>query len=341
MILKNGDCVAAVSLSWGGAGDPDICWRYDAGVDYIKANLGLTVIPMTHTLNGSEYLYNNPQARAQDLMDAYNDPQIKAIIACIGGDDSIRMLPYIDYDVIRNNPKPFIGYSDSTITHLISYKAGVQSFYGPSILAEFAENGGMFSYSQKAFSRALMSDAMIGNVAPSEGWTSERVEWLETNKNIIKVLNPHEGYDCVQGQGKTTGHLLGGCVEVLNTAKGTDIFPSLRDFNESILFLETSELMSPPWYLEDFLRSLGIMGVLHQLAGLLFGKPYDNVHYQAYRDTIQKVLAEFNCETLPVIMNVNFGHTEPMICIPYGAFATLDLDDGSIVIDNRMSIFSQ
>lgn len=95
---------------------------------------------MENTLKGSEYLYNHPEKRAHDFMDAFVNPSVKAIFSCIGGDESVRMLPYIDFDIIRNNPKILIGYSDTTISHLMCLKAGVSSFYGPSLLAELAEN---------------------------------------------------------------------------------------------------------------------------------------------------------------------------------------------------------
>ena len=103
--LQAGDVVATVSPSWGGAGDSDIRWRYEQGVKRLEEVFGLTVVPMPNSLKGSEFIYNNPQARAEDLMTAFQDTRVKAIIANIGGEDSIRLLPYIDFNVIRENPK--------------------------------------------------------------------------------------------------------------------------------------------------------------------------------------------------------------------------------------------
>lgn len=107
--LQPGDIVATVSPSWGGAGDAEIRWRYEQGVKRLEEVFSLTVIPMPNSLNGSEYLYNNPEARAEDIMTAFKDTRVKAIIANIGGEDSIRLLPYIDFNVIRENPKIFYG----------------------------------------------------------------------------------------------------------------------------------------------------------------------------------------------------------------------------------------
>ena len=98
--LRPGDTVAAVSLSWGGAGDAELLWRYELGKQRIRELLGLTVVEMPHTLAGSEFLYRHPEARARDLMQAFSDSRIKGIFSCIGGDDSIRLLPFIDFDVI-------------------------------------------------------------------------------------------------------------------------------------------------------------------------------------------------------------------------------------------------
>ena len=96
-------------------------------------------------LRDPNWISRNPQARADDLMQAFADPSIKAIISMIGGDDSLRILPYIDLDVIRSNPKIFMGYSDTNVTHFACWKAGLSSFYGPSFMAGFAENGGLCS----------------------------------------------------------------------------------------------------------------------------------------------------------------------------------------------------
>jgi muramoyltetrapeptide carboxypeptidase LdcA involved in peptidoglycan recycling len=120
--LISGDTIAAISLSWGGAAlFPD---HYQIGKNRLKEIFGLNVIETKHALCEPEWLYNNPQARVADLMEAFSNPDIKGIFSIIDGDDSIRLLPYIDYDVIRNNPKIFLGFSDTTVTHFICLKAG-------------------------------------------------------------------------------------------------------------------------------------------------------------------------------------------------------------------------
>lgn len=111
--LQPGDKVATVSLSWGGPGTHPQC--YEAGKRQLQDEFDLTVVEMPHSLHDAGWLHRHPQARADDLMQAFADPSIKAIISTIGGDDSIRILHYLDLDVIRSNPKILLGYSDTTV----------------------------------------------------------------------------------------------------------------------------------------------------------------------------------------------------------------------------------
>ena len=175
--LKAGDAVATISLSQGLAGDAELLWRYNLGKRRLEEQFGLRVVEMAHTLKGSKYLYGHPEARAKDLMDAFSDPDIKAVFSCIGGEESVRMLPYVDFDVIRRNPKIFMGYSDTTITHLMCLKAGLSSFYGPSVLAELAENIKIYDYTALWLRKALFEAEPLGPVAPAVEWTGERLEW--------------------------------------------------------------------------------------------------------------------------------------------------------------------
>ncbi len=324
--LKIGDTVATVSLSWGGAGDEKLLYRYKTGKKRLE-EMGLNVVEMDSTLKGSEYVYNHPEKRAKDLMNAFKDPEIKAIISCIGGDDSIRLLPYIDYEVIRNNPKIFIGYSDTTITHLIMYKAGVRSYYGPSILGEFGENIEIFPYTLEYISQIFFEGDSLGFIKPAEFWSGERIEWLYENRNFTKLMQKNTGYEVLQGEGIVEGHLLGGCVDVLEMAKGTEIWPDINEFDGAILFLETSEETMSPDNLLYSLRNYGAQKILQRLNGILFGKPYQNKYYEEYKDVIRKVLKEYKLETLPVMYNLSFGHNQPMHIIPYGAVARLDLNN--------------
>lgn len=322
--LKRGDKVALVSLSWGGAGDRDIRWRYEQGKERLQNIFGLEVVEMEHTLAGTEYIYNHPEKRAEDLMNAFKDDSIKGIIACIGGIESIRMLPYIDFDIINKNPKVFMGYSDTTTTHLFCYKAGISSIYGPTLLVDFAENVSMNEYTAEHIEKALLETEVIGEIKSSLEWTSEFLPWEEKNKFIQRKYKPNKGYELLQGSGTVQGHLIGGCFEVLDMLRGTEVFPKPEDFEDSILFLETSEDKPPAWFIECGLRNYGVCGILKRIKGIIWGKPQDEEHYEEYKDAIRKVMKEFHREDLPILYNMNFGHTEPKICIPYGALAEID-----------------
>ncbi|MCI5498424.1 MAG: LD-carboxypeptidase [Clostridiales bacterium] len=120
-------------------GDDTLIHKYSIAKNRLENEFGFVVTCMPHALKGIELIAKNPQLRAQDLMDAFQDPSVCAIFCSIGGDDTIRTLPYINLDIIRNHPKIFMGYSDTTIHHFMLHKAGLVSFYGPSILCEFGE----------------------------------------------------------------------------------------------------------------------------------------------------------------------------------------------------------
>ncbi|MFJ7828269.1 S66 peptidase family protein [Psychrobacillus sp. NPDC096623] len=331
-MLRAGDKVATISLSWGGAGEPDLRWRYEQGIDRLRKVFGLEVIAMPNSLKGGKYLYENPAARAEDLMNAFKDPSIKAIFSNIGGSESIRLLPYIDFDVIRDNPKIFIGYSDSTVTHLFCHKAGISSFYGPAILMDFAENVEMHEYTVEALKKALFTNDAISEVKPAPEWTSERLEWIIENKDKKRKMNPNKGYELLQGSGVVRGRLIGGCIEVLEFAKGTSLWPAEEYWKDSILFFETSEELPAPGQLEYWLRNYGTQGILQQTQGIIFGKPQNEKYYEEYKESIRIIMKELFLENLPVLYNLNFGHTEPKFVLPYGAMAEINCEKVSFSI---------
>ncbi|PID04106.1 LD-carboxypeptidase [Sporosarcina sp. P2] len=322
--LQRGDRIATVSPSWGDAGEPEIRWRYEQGVKRLEDLFELTIVPMPNSLKGADFLYENPKARAEDLMAAFSDPNIKGIIANIGGEDSIRLLPYIDFDVIRENPKVFMGYSDVTVSHLFCHKAGISSFYGPAILTDFAENVEMDSYTVEMVNRILFSNEIIGEIQPAERWTSERLEWIESNKSKRRTMNQNTGYELLQGSGIVQGRLIGGCIEVLEFAKGTAIWPEDKYWNDSIVFFETSEEKPDPSLIRYWLRNYAAQGILHHVNGIIFAKPQDEKYFDEYKEEILTVMKEYDLEHLPILYNLNFGHTEPKCILPYGALAKID-----------------
>lgn len=164
--LNEWDKVISLSLSrWGPGSFPH---KYEAWKKQLEEVFHVNVIEWELTLKDREYVYNHPELRAKDLMDALKDPSIKAIISSIGGEESIRLLPYIDFDVIKNNPKIFMGYSDSTITHFMFRKAWVVSFYWPAIMAGFWENWWMFPYMIDSVKKTIFSNETIWELKPNK-----------------------------------------------------------------------------------------------------------------------------------------------------------------------------
>ncbi|WP_440880254.1 S66 family peptidase [Tenacibaculum sp. C7A-26P2] len=325
--LKRGDKVATISLSWGGAGD--IPKRYAEGKKQLENIFGLKVVETTNALKPSEWIYENPQARALDLMEALEDKSIKAIISNIGGEDSIRTLPFIDLELIRSNPKIFLGFSDSTVTHFCFYKAGVTSFYGTSTLVGFAENGGMHQYQVSDIKRTLFSSKKIYEIKPNlNGWTSERLEWKDDKNQFIKrKLEKSKGWRFLQGTGKVKGVLLGGCLEVMEFMKDTDFWVKPADWKEKIMFIETSEAKMTPVNFKWIMRNYAASGILKNIKGLIMARPYDDLYWKDYDAILLQVIHdEEGLIDLPIITGMDFGHTCPTFTIPIGVKAEIDSD---------------
>ena len=330
MKLRSGDKVAALSASWGGPAT--FPHRYEAGKRQLQDAFGVTVVETPHALRPAEWLERNPRARADDLMEAFRDPSIKAVISTIGGDDSIRLLPYLDLGIIRSNPKIYMGYSDTTVTHLACFAAGLVSFYGPAIMAGFGENGGLFPYMADSVRTTLFCSSPIGVIEPNtEGWTVEFLDWAEPeNQSQGRKLTTSEGWNYLQGEGVRRGHLIGGCLEVLDWLRGTHVWPSLEAWQDAILFVETSEEAPSPTRVLRILRALAGMGVIGGLSGILVGRPGGEVppeHFGAYDEVIlQVVVEEEGLADLPIVTGMDFGHTDPMFVFPYGVQAEIDCE---------------
>ena len=326
-MLKRGDKIAMVSLSWGGIGDKDLTHKYHIAQKRLTDDFGLEIVAMPNALKGSQFIDEHPEARAQDLMDAFKDESIKGIFCAIGGGDTIRLLPYIDYDIIRNNPKIFMGYSDTTVNHFMMHKAGLVSFYGPSVMVEFGEYVKMFDYTKDAILNILFHDRKKFEIKPSGFWSKDFVLWAEENVNMGKTLIPEEhGYEVLQGNGFVEGCLLGGCIDVFPMCVGTEIWPSLEEWRDKILLLETSEDKPSPNLITLYMRNLGAQGILKVIKAIVVGKPQEEVHYEAYKDAYKKALKDYHCEDLPVLYNVNIGHAFPTGLLPLGTNVGIDFD---------------
>jgi muramoyltetrapeptide carboxypeptidase LdcA involved in peptidoglycan recycling len=323
--LAPGDRLAAISLSWGGPGA--VPHRYDAGVRQLSEGFGVEVVPTTHALRDPAWLEANPRARADDLMSAFADDRIAGIVSTIGGDDSIRILPFLDLDTMRENPKVFLGFSDATITHMACLRAGLVSFYGPAIMAGFAENTGMPAYMVDGV-RAMLFEPEEPRLWPEHGggWTVEHLDWFDpSNQSRARALRDTTGWRW-HGDERAEGPLVAGCVEVLDWLRGTPWWPDLEG---AVLAIETSEEAPPPEMVARFLRSLAASGELEPLGAILLGRPggadLDPEHHLRYDEAVLGVVRrEHGLPSMPVVTGMDFGHTDPMWTLPIGVPVRVD-----------------
>ena len=325
--LSIGDTIASVSISHGWAGDDEIVWKYKLGKKRLEDVFGLHVQPAPNSMRGSNYLSKNPKARAEDIMWAFENKSINAIIANIGGNDSVSVLPFISSEVIKNNPKILIGYSDIMNIHLLCYKSGLSTFYGHNLLSTIAETHRLHSYSEKWFRKALFETAAIGDIEPSRDWTYKEEDYFD--KDCILDYYPNSGYELVQGEGIVQGNLIGGHT-------GVSEFQNMLsddDFQDAILFLEDIPEFIDPDGMSRFLRSLGENGFLQRLNGIIIGKLKNSGNFSEHKRVIKGILEnEYEIAALPVLYGLNFGHTSPMFIIPYGARAEINCESKSFSI---------
>lgn len=323
--LRPGDTVAVVSLSAGLAAT--FPHRYAAGKRQLAETFGLRVIDAPHATRDSAWLSANPQARAQDLHWALENPDVHGIISAVGGDDSIRIVPHLDLDLIAAHPKVFTGYSDTTISHLAFGKAGVGSFYGMAVLTTAAETGGISAFSADSFRATVMSTAPIGDLAAAPEWTEEFLEWNDPELwDRRRRFVPNYGWLWIQGSEPVSGPLIGGCLDVLTMAVGTEIWPALSDFDSAVLHLEISEEKPPISQVVYWLRNFAALGILERLSALLFSRPQDYALRDtlALYDAIRAELALAGRADLPFVANLDFGHTAPMGVLPLGRRMLVD-----------------
>lgn len=345
--LAKGDKVAIVSMSSGILGEDFAKHELDLGLKRIK-EFGLVPVVMPNALKGIEYLKNHPEARAQDLKDAFYDTSIKGIICAIGGDDTYRTLPYLldDNDftnAVKNNPKLFTGFSDTTINHLMFYKLGMETFYGPNFICDLAElDKEMLPYTKKSFLKYFENNNE-DRIKSSNVWYEERTDFSINAVGTGRIKHAEQrGYEALQGKGKFDGRLLGGCLEsfydILTSTRYDDekavcekyrLFPSLDEWKNKILFIETCEEKPKPEVFEKELLALKNKDIFDVINGIIVGKPQDEKYYEEYKEIYHKIIEN---KDLPIMYNVNFGHAQPRCVIPYGIDTEVDLDKKIITL---------
>lgn len=322
--LRKGDKVAIVSPSWGG---PSIFTNiYELGLNEI-VKLGLEVMEFPSSTKTDDFLNKNPKFRAQDINEAFLNREIKAIFVSIGGDDSLRILPYIDREAILNNPKIIIGYSDTTTLLTYFNQLGLVTFHGPSIMAGFAQCSFVDPDFEEHIQHILFKCEDAYEFLPYNHYHEGYLNWSDESNIGVNEPIVNDGWTWLQGDTIVQGRLFGGCVSVLEMMKSTSYWPDSNFWNNKILFLETSEMKPSPEQIKMILRNYGMQDVYSNISALLIGRPRSySLDEKDRLNTycLQVVKEEFGSVELPIISNMDFGHTDPQWILPLGITGEID-----------------
>ncbi len=338
--------VGIVSLSSGIIGEEFVQFEVEIGLRRLR-EYGLKVKFMPNALRGIDYIREHPEKRAEDLLQAFRDPEIDMILCANGGDDTFRLLPYLfDHDELREavSQKVFLGFSDTTINHFMLHKVGLNTFYGQSFLADVCELGPeMLPYSRRYFEE-LISTGGIREIVPSEIWYGERESFTPDQVGKELTSHPDHGFELLQGPSVFSGKILGGCIDSMydffNGELYADmpllcekyrLFPALEDWRDRILLLESSEEKMPPEKYRMALEYLKKKGVFDVVSGVLVGKPMDETYAEEYKRHLIDVIGN---PQLPVVCNINIGHATPRCIIPFGVEAVVDAEKQIIRFTN-------
>ena len=332
--------IAVVSLSSGIAGEDFVRFEVDIGLRRLK-EYGLNIRFMPHALKGLDYVKAHPEKRAEDLLEALRDPETDMILCAIGGDDTYRLLPYLfDHDELAEAAadKIFLGFSDTTVNHLMLHKVGMTTFYGQAFLPDLCELGPeMHPYTRKYFEE-LIATGSIREITPSDVWYPEQVG---------KTLSPrpNQGFELLQGPARFSGKILGGCIDTLydmfcgdryadmpEMCRKYHLFPDAKDWEGRILLLESSEEKPSPEKYREALEYLKGTGVFDAVSGVLAGKPMDEAYAEEYKELLLEVIDR---PDLPILFNLNIGHAMPRCIMPFGIEAHVDADRQLIRFDEK------
>jgi muramoyltetrapeptide carboxypeptidase LdcA involved in peptidoglycan recycling len=328
--VRAGDRIAVVSPSWAApAVFPAV---HERAMQRLRDEFGLEPVeyPTTRLLGAS------PKDRAADLMAAFGDPDIRAVLATIGGDDQITVLPLLDPDVVTADPKPFVGYSDNTNLLNWLWNLGVVSYHGGSTMVHLGRGGGLHPVSAGSLRAALMTRADL-ELHPVDVFSEDEQDWGDPGAvGREAVTRPSPGWTWHQADRVVSGPTWGGNLEVLhwNLAVGRWIRP-VEDYAGCVLLLETSEEMPSAVEVFRMLRNAGERGLLEQFPAVVVGTAKASsrerrrtddertTYRDEQRDAVLRALGRYN-PTAMVVFDVDLGHTDPQWVLPYGGNLTVD-----------------
>ena len=279
--------------------------------------LGLEVVFAPNTTDENwDYMGSaSVEKRVADIHTAFSDKSVKAILTVIGGFNSNQLLEYIDYDLIKNNPKIFCGFSDITALHGAIYaKTGLETYYGPHFSSLGMKHGCDYTYDH--FIKMLIEGKKI-EVKPSEIW-SDDLWFLDQEKREFEA---NEGYWLIH-KGSAKGTIIGGNLCTFKLLLGTSYRPAFKE--DTILFIEDDE-MSPLQEFERNLQALIYQPDFHNVKGIVIGR-FQKAS-KVTREGLEFIInTKEKLKDIPVLANVDYGHTAPLLTIPLGGTATLDND---------------
>ena len=270
-----------------------------------------------------DYAMASVEHRVEDIENAFKDKNVKAILTAIGGLNTNQVLNYIDYDIIKDNPKILCGYSDVTsLLDTIYAKTGLVTYYGPHF-STFGEKKG-FEYTLEYFKKMFFEDEPI-DIKPSKQWSCDAWYIDQENRNFI----PNEGILLIN-EGNAEGTIVGGNLGSINLLQGTEFMPNLKN---SILFLEyvaEGEDKSSSYLMIDrLLQSIIHLPDFKYVKGLVLGRSIKEVEMTSDK-WIKLIKSKKELENIPVIANYDFGHTTPMITFPIGGKAKIQAINGNV-----------
>jgi muramoyltetrapeptide carboxypeptidase LdcA involved in peptidoglycan recycling len=335
--LQKGDKVAVLSPSF--AAPMLFPHVFELGLDRIRSVFELEPIeyPTTRKLDA------NAKERARDLADAFEDPKIKAVIASIGGDDQVTYIYKMSPDPFVNNLKPFFGYSDNSHFCNFLFQHGIPSYYGACVMTQFAMQKEMDAYTVEYIRHALF-DAGEYEILPSSEYNEIGLDWSDPSLLATRrVYEPNRWAWDAPSDGE--GILWGGCLESIDDMLRNNIpIPSLEEFGNIVLMLETSEEIPAHGYVRRVIRALGEREILQKVRGILVGrpkswefdKPFTKEERTTYAEGQQKAIIEtarsYN-KNISLVQNMNFGHTDPQIPMPYGRIVKIKKNEQKVFVE--------
>ena len=327
---RPGDKIAVVSPSFAApAVAPAV---HEQAMRRLHESTGLIPVeyPTTRTLGAS------PEARAADLNTALADPEIRAIIATIGGEDQITVIPLLDPEPLLEDPKPFLGYSDNTNLLNWLWCHGIPGFYGGSTQVHLGPGPHLDPVHEASLRAALLTGQQLEITEPGE---SEDIghDWNDPRAlTDFGTREPTEPWTWAGPARSVTGRTWGGCLEVLQWVLTAGRFPTDPDLlTGGVLLVETSEELIPPREVGWILRALGERGILAAVDAVVVARPPTSsfevqppaaerrVRRAEQRDTVIGTVQKYNPEAV-IVVGPPFGHTRPQWILPYGGVMTVD-----------------